>query len=188
MLSLSAKVDGSAPSLDMDDSLIVMVGIGRVDASLSPDWVEKLESMKREAIPIVAVRGEPIPSVLLEAQQTPEVQELINALSTGHTPEYFVVWCALIASNLSIADTLLLINMIKPIDRRLTLRFHLIRHREALEMINRLKKLAIFTEPTKELLILDVNVPDLQAQLEQVSLYQESMKQSNEKELPDNGK
>src|SRR5205814_1226560 len=88
---------------------------------------------------------------------------------------YLVVWCALIASNLSIADTFLLVNMTKPIVCRFTLRFHLTRHRTALEMIEQTKKLAIFVEPTKELMLLDVNVPDLGEQLTQVRAYQESM-------------
>src|SRR5437016_105172 len=152
VLSLSAFADSFAPRVNMDDSLIVMVGIGRMDASLSPEWIEKIETMKREALPMVAVRSEPIPSVLLDSHQAPEMRDLIRALqSKAHAPEYLVVWCALIASNLSIADTFLLVNMTKPIVCRFTLRFHLIRHRAALEMIDQTKKLAIFVEPTKEL-------------------------------------
>ena len=161
-----------------------MMGIGRIYDSLSAQWIEWLETRRNESLPMVAVSPGTIssdtpdstPSVLLDVEKRPEMHELIRTLqSAGSDLEYFVVWCALIASDLSIADTFLLVTVRKPIECKLTLRFHLLRHRTTLEMIDQVRKLAIYTEHPNEFVVIDVNVPDLEEQLAQVRKYQEDM-------------
>ena len=153
-----------------------MVGIGRIDDSLTAQWIEQVETMRNESLPMIAVSPDRIPSVLLDVEKRPEMHELIRTLqSAGSDLEYLVVWCALIASDVSIADTFLLVNVRKPIECKLTLRFHLIRHRTALEMIDKVRKLEVYSEHPNEFVLIDVNVPDLGEQLAQVRKYEEDM-------------
>jgi len=151
-----------------------MVGLGKVYDSLDAYWMKELETMRDEALPMIAISPGLVPSVLLDVEKRPGMQQLIEILqSAGSDLEYLVVWCALIASDLSVADSFLLVKVRSPIECKFTLRFHLIRHRTQLEMIDKARKVAIRTGCPDEMLVIDVNVPDLGEQLASLQEYQE---------------
>ncbi len=162
--------------LAMETSLLVMVGIGRIDASLHAEWLEQVETMRRDALPTVALRPDPHPSVLLDTAKHPSLRALLHTLQeAGPDLTYFVVWCALIASDLHVADTFLLVNITSPMACRFTLRFHLLRHRAVLERITRERTLILHADPSDEGIRLAIDVPDLGLQLAQVGTYQEAL-------------
>lgn len=151
-----------------------MVGTGKLNDSLSAQWIEQLDTMRQEALPMIAASPHPVPSVLLDVEKRPELRDLIRALrSADETDLAFVSsWCALIASDLSVADTFLLVNVIRPLEYRIILRFHLLRQHSILTRIDQVRQLTLCTAPPQESVLLTLDVPDLGEQLAQIQVYQ----------------
>jgi hypothetical protein len=165
----------------MMPSLLIMMGNGKMDAALSPKWIEQLDMMREKALPMIAVSPNPHPSVLLDTEKRPDGRDLIRSLrSAGTDLVSLVVWGALIASDLSVTDTFLLVNVIKPLECRIILRFHLLRHHSTLARIEHLHQLTICTTPPQECVRLALDVPDLGEQLAQVQVYQDALLQKRE--------
>ena len=157
----------------MENPLIILMGILRSDACLSEDWKAQVETIKREAIPVVAVRCDPLPAVLLDVEKRADVPDLIRTLkAAGSTPEHWVVWCSLLTPDLSIAESFLLVNLTAPVQCVFILRFHLLRHQSVLETIQRTGKLGIFADPGTEVVLVQVNAPELREHLAQLHQLQ----------------
>ena len=158
----------------MTPSLLVMLGVGKLETPLSIAWIEQLELMRRKALPMIAVSPDPVPSVLLDTQKSPDLRHLITTLRTVPDTRlsFLAAWCGLIASDLSVAETLLLITMISPLTCTLTLRFHLLRHHATLVRIEQVRHLTLCTTTPQESVQLALDIPDLGEQLAQVRVYQ----------------
>ncbi len=166
----------------MTPSLLVMVGTGRLTDSLSAQWIEHVDRMRQEALPLIAVSPDPVPSVLLDTEKRPDMRDLIGALRSADESNlaFLASWCALIASDLSVADTFLLVNVIRPLACHITLRFHLLRHHSALARIDQVRQLTLCTAPPQESVLLALDVPDLGEQLAQVRTYQAALSRQRE--------
>jgi hypothetical protein len=169
-------------SRTMTPSLLIMMGNGKMDAALSPQWAEQLDTMREMALPMIAVSPHPSPSVLLDTEKRPDLCDLIRVLeSTRADLASLVVWGALIASDLSVADTFLLVNVVKPLECRIILRFHLLRHHSALVQIERLRYVTLCTTSPQVSVRLALDVPDLGEQLTQVQVYRDALSRQREK-------
>jgi hypothetical protein len=158
----------------MENPLVMLMGILRGDVCLSDDWKAQVETIKREAIPVIAVRCDPLPAVLLDVKKRVDVPDLIRTLkAVGRAPEHWVVWCSLLTPDLSIAESFLLVNLTIPVPYHFILRFHLLRHRSVLEAIERTGKLGIFADPETEVTLVQVNVPELREHLAQLHRFQQ---------------
>lgn len=166
----------------MKDSLVVLMGILRGDERLNEEWKEQVEMIKREAIPVVAIRRDPLPAVLLDREKRSEVEVLIQTLKKagGDAPAYWVVWCSLLTQNLDIAESFLLVNVTHPVPYRFTLRFHLLRHLSVLEAIEQTGRLGIFVDPQTEVIVVDAAAPELESHLAQVRLFQQQQAKKGE--------
>lgn len=165
----------------MTPSLLIMMGNGKIDAALSPKWTEQLDTMREKAFPMIAVSPDPSPSVLLDTEKRPDGRDLIRSLhSVGTDLTSLVVWGALIASDLSVADTFLLVRVIKPLECQIILRFHLRRHHTTLVRIEHLRHLTLCTTSPQEDVRLALDVPDLGEQLAQVQVYQDALSRKRE--------
>lgn len=167
----------------MTPSLLVMVGTGRLTDDLSAQWIEHVDTMRQDALPLLAVSPRPVPSVLLDTEKRPELRALIWALRTaaGADFTFLVTWCAVMASDLSVADTFLLVNVIKPLTCRIIVRFHLLRHHATLVCIDQVRQLTLCTTPPQASSVrLALDVPDLGEQLAQVQAYQALLSRQRE--------
>lgn len=155
-------------------SLLVMVGAGKLDDTLSAQWIEQLEAMRQDALPVIAASPHPTPSVLLDLEKRPDMRAVLQTLraTEEHTRAYLATWCALIASDLSIADTFLLVTMLQPLECRLILRFQILAHAAVLTAIDQARALTLCSSSPDEAVVLRLDVPDLGEQLAQVRVYQ----------------
>ena len=131
---------------------------------------------------MIAVSPDPVPSVLLDTEKRSDLRDLIWALRSADESNlaFLPCWCALIASDLSVADTFLLVNVIKPLECQITVRFHLLRHHSTLTRIDQVRQLTLCTMSPQESVLLTLDVPDLGEQLAQVHAYQTAKLQHKE--------
>lgn len=154
-----------------------MVGVGKLQVELSAQWYDEIEVLRQKSLPMLATSPDPVPAVLLDTLKSPELRALLWLLRVTDPAEYVAqpVWYASIASDLSIAETILLVNIISPISYQLILRFHLIRHRAFLNKLAETRRLSLTTLNPRETVMLTIDVPDLGAQLAQVQQLQKTL-------------
>lgn len=161
----------------MTPSLLVMVGTGKLTDALSAQWIEHVDRLREAALPMIAVSPDPAPSVLLDTEQRSDLHRMIRMLRSANAPDlaFLASWCALIASDLSVAETFLLIKVIRPTEYTIVLRFHLLRHHSTLARIEQTRQLTLCTTSPQESVLLDLDIPDLGEQLAQVHLQQTTL-------------
>ncbi len=115
-------------------------------------WCEQIISLRQKALAFQTYSLDPVPSVTRTTEAYLHGSGLFDAVST--TLDVWPTWCSFLTSNLSVCESFLLLNVIKPeisseagVSRKyqLAFRFRYPEHLDLMESIERARKLVLRT-------------------------------------------
>jgi hypothetical protein len=157
----------------MEQAPAVMIGILQGEYLADEDWNAQVARMKREALPVVVLRCDPRPVVLLEAAPEAAVLDLVGPLrAKGGVSAPWTVWCTVFTPDRGHAESFLLVTRAAPLSGRWILHFSLPRHQAVLDAIARTCTLGIVAAPEAAVAWMPVPTPELRTHLAHLRRFQ----------------
>jgi hypothetical protein len=157
----------------MEQELVLMVGSLRGEVLANEDWNAQVATLRREATPVVALQCDPLPVILLETAQAPQVRALIRPWQAEEAvPAQWAVWCTVLTPDLGLAESFLLVSRVAPRPGRWMLHFPLPYQQAVLEAIERTGTLGLVAEPEAAVVWMPVPTSELRAHLDQLHRFQ----------------
>lgn len=120
-----------------DQVVTLLVGTERRELVWTPEVAAQWTTVERQALAVLSVTPTPAPMVWVDASQHPELGEVIRLALHTRTWEATCQWLALLSADLHLAESLLSLEVTRPLAYPVVIHFQFVRHRTLLAHIAR---------------------------------------------------